>query len=996
LQSNLFLMLLQKCAIFILAGATICLQSFAQKYNFISYNIKEGLPQSQVLALAQSEDRQLWMSTFAGITKFDGKTFYTYTTFEGLANEYVIDFAVDYKLRTWAITNSGLNLIEGNKISIYPLPATIVESKAMLAITKDNTLWCLINGILYSFKKGVFVKAEIPGLVTQSFLSLIKGEKKNTYLMTPDRSLYKYMSNSWQLFTKLSFADSFTKISSVYIDSTSNIWILTPGELFVQRPWDKRIESWFKLQDKHAATSCFAKDKSGNLWVGVTNGAYKIRKDKSFVHFDYSNGFSNHWVRAILNDVEGNVWLATDGDGLHRYSGGIFTCFDNEGDPSISNIGSVANDNQGNILFGNTGNDFCFYTEGKKKFPFKNTALQYYKINCVFADTQNVVWVGTHEHGLWKYENGEVKPTSFGKITISGINEDDGRILFSTDEGVIIYENGKLKRKKGYREPGSGAIFVGKDSLWVCPRYGLALLNDTGKLYYPFPANLQKARVESLIKKGDKIFINTIGAGIFIWNKATGIFRQLTTAEGLCSNIIYSLKFDNKEQLWAGTGKGVCRLVSKDGFNTITIHNYGMEQGFKGLECNTYSIGTRQDNTVWVGTAKGLYCYHPEEDLQNFTAPKLILQSVKLFSKPLLPQKELDNMGDSILVSIPENLVLPSKKNNITFEFLAISYSLSSIRYSYFLDGLESDFSLPDFSNSVVYPSLPPGNYVFNVRAMDEAGNQLGDVVKYPFLITPAFYQMLWFKSLWPLAALGIAFLVYSIRKNNLNKQKVMIEKLRSEDQKKIRQNTARDFHDEMGNKLARITVLSDILKTKLPVNDEAQGLAKKIQENVGLLYQGTKDIIWSLNPENDNLHFLLKRISDFGVDLFIDTDIEFEAITVNEAFRNYFLPMDYARNIIMIYKEVLANILKHSHCTKVKTEAVLVKVNMIRLTITDDGKGFNADNSTNGNGVLNIRQRAINIGAGLVIHSGDGKGTSVVLSFTVPPALPAGNGFKK
>jgi signal transduction histidine kinase len=255
---------------------------------------------------------------------------------------------------------------------------------------------------------------------------------------------------------------------------------------------------------------------------------------------------------------------------------------------------------------------------------------------------------------------------------------------------------------------------------------------------------------------------------------------------------------------------------------------------------------------------------------------------------------------------------------------------------------------------------------------------------------------MLWFKLLWPLAAIGLLFLFYSIRKNNLNKQKIMIQKLRAEDQKKIRQNTARDFHDEMGNKLARITVLSDILKSKLPVNDEAQALAKKIQENVGLLYQGTKDIIWSLNPENDNLHFLLKRISDFGVDLFIDTDIEFEAIIVDEAFRNYFLPMDYARNIIMIYKEVLANILKHSHCTKVKTEAVLVKDNMIRLTITDNGKGFNADNSTNGNGVLNIRQRAINIGAGLTIHSGDGKGTSVVLSFTVPPVLPIGGSIKK
>src|SRR5882724_4570371 len=389
------------------------------------------------------------------------------------------------------------------------------------------------------------------------------------------------------------------------------------------------------------------------------------------------------------------------------------------------------------------------------------------------------------------------------------------------------------------------------------------------------------------------------------------------------------------------------------------------------MECNSGAVTELPDGTLWFGTAKGLYCYHPEEDLENFIPPKLALKSVKIW--------------DSTLAALPQDLVLPADKNHITFEFRAISYSHGNIRYSYYLQGLENNFSVPDRSDFVVYPSLPPGKYLLKVKATDEGGRQLGEILSYPFSIDPAFYQTAWFKLLLILAASGIILLVYTIRKNSLDRQKKLIEALRAEEQRKIRKKTAQDFHDEMGNKLARITVLSDILKSKLPANEEAQVLAQKIQENVTWLHQGTKDIIWSLNPDNDNLRFLLNHINHLGVDLFIDTDIEFEAVTVSEEFKHFFLPMDYARNIIMICKEAFTNILKHSQCSKVRTEATLIGMSTVRMTITDNGKGLNQRISTNGNGLINIRQRAGYLGADLELQSENGKGTSLVLLFTCP-----------
>ncbi|HMH23848.1 MAG TPA: two-component regulator propeller domain-containing protein [Puia sp.] len=961
---------LRKIIISLLVCTVICSTASSQWYNFISYNTDEGLPQSQVYQLLQADDRQLWMSTLGGISRFDGKTFSNYTISEGLAANYIIQFVLDHQQRAWAISSSNLNLIEGNKIHTWPLPENVKSSRARLTVTDDNILWCQINGMLYSFQNNKFVRTA--GFPKPTFFSLFKGRNKNFYVMAMYKTLYKYHSGTWLPFVTLKLPDSSSMIHNIYIDSSENVWVLTQRELLVKRPSVPEMQTYFTLKDPHVMLSCLTRDRSGNFWLGSNDGAYKVRPDKSFMHFDYTNGFSNYRVTDILTDAEDNIWLGTDGDGLLKYGGGIFTSFDNGGNNAVRKVQIVKSDRQGNLLFGNTGADFCIYKDGKKNYPFKNTALKEYEIFCAFSDSHGAIWISTYAGSLWKYERGILLAIPLNKGFITGIAEDGDRIIISTYDGLLVSEKGGAFKNFGPRDPFMGLIPVGKDSILVIQQ-SLVLLKDTIKQVLTVPPDLRKTTITGFEKRKNKVFIGTVGGGIFIWDKTTGRFSQVSLSSGLATNIIYSLMLDSKDQLWAGTGKGVSRLVSADDFNTLTVRNYAREQGFKGMECNSGAIAELPDKTMWFGTARGLYCYHQEEDQPNLIPPKLTLRSVKIW--------------DSTLVSPPAALVLPSDKNHITFGFRAISYSYNNIRYSYYLQGLENNFSVPDRTDFVVYPSLPPGKYVLTVKATDEGGRQLGDTLLYPVSIEPAFYQTALFKILLILAASGTVLLVYNVRKSNRDKQKRLIEALRAEEQRKIRKKTAADFHDEMGNKLARITVLSDILKSKLPANEEAQGLAQKIQENVAWLHQGTKDIIWSLNPDNDNLHFLLNHINHLGVDLFIDTDIEFEAAGVNEEFRHFFLPMDYARNIIMICKEVFTNILKHSQCTRVGTEAGLIGLNTVKLTITDNGRGMNKRVSSSGNGLINIRQRAGYLGADLELQSENGKGTSVVLLFTLPRA---------
>lgn len=974
-----------KRTVLILLPVLLCFTAFTQKHNFISYNIDEGLPQSQVLNLLQDNDRHIWMATGGGVARYDGRSFTNFTADEGLSENNIMQVTIDKEQRIWAMTNSGLNSIKNNKITVYPFPENIRNVRAHLVIDKTGKLWALINDIIYTFTDDKLIKAKLDGIANYDLSLLFKDKKEDLYVLDARKQAYKLQQGSWKHFASFDQVDSAARIHQVHIDSLQNAWIVTSDNLFVMYANTNVLSPYFNTELEDVYFRCINFDGSGNLWIGCNMGAFKIKPDKTTTYFTYQNGFTDNWVHHVFPDIEGNVWLATEGSGLFKYTGGIFTSFDNSSGYFPSGVFAVARYGKNSVLLGGGGNEFSIYDGKQIVYPFRNTALKSANyIYTAYTANDGTIWIGAIGSGLWNYKNGVAIRHEPTINSVFGIYGEEGRILFATNRGLLVYENNGFKKLDSLDQPVRSVIALSKDSILAATATRLFLFENY-QFRNIFSNNFSKTTIATFEKRSNKVFIGTLGGGIYVWNRADNSFSKFTRKDGLNSDFIYSLRFDHKGQLWAGTGKGVSRINSTDDFTTITVRNYGKQQGFAGLECNQNAITVMDDNSIWFGAVKGAYCYHPEEDKETTVAPRLVLQSVKLFSKPLLPGTFSDSISRSSFYPVPGDLVLSSRNNHITFEFNAITYRNSHVRYSYFLKGLEKDYSMPDETNFVVYPSLPPGSYTFNVKLFDEAGNELGEKIEYKFVIEPAFYQTVWFKVMAVAAVLALGILFYTLRNRYRQKQKKLIQKLRIEEQNKIRVKTAQDFHDEMGNKLARITVLSDILKSKLPAHEEAQTIAKKIQDNASLLYQGTKDIIWSLNPKNDNLYNLLMHVNDFAVDLFHDTEIEFENVRVNKDLNRYFLPMDYARNVMMICKEALTNILKHSQATKATIDAGLIAGHMIRIIISDNGRGFSEEVIEYGNGLHNIRQRADNLKGKVEVDSDTSTGTQIILTIDIP-----------
>ena len=238
----------------------------------------------------------------------------------------------------------------------------------------------------------------------------------------------------------------------------------------------------------------------------------------------------------------------------------------------------------------------------------------------------------------------------------------------------------------------------------------------------------------------------------------------------------------------------------------------------------------------------------------------------------------------------------------------------------------------------------------------------------------------------WLIASIAIGllgFLIYYIhrlrvsrRKNSLLKEAIKQQIAFEKELVNVRNNIAQDFHDDLGNKLARISLLTALVEDELTdANESIKDRISRVKEDSVSLYVGTKDFIFSLKPDSDKLEELVTYLIDFGEDFFQDASLKF--IVSKQVDENVKLPHYWTKQLIFIFKEAMTNALKHANATEIKLHFEC-RNNNLKVTCQDNGKGFVQENSTAKNGLFNMKTRAEKIGGLLQIISEEGKGTTI------------------
>jgi signal transduction histidine kinase/ligand-binding sensor domain-containing protein len=358
------------------------------------------------------------------------------------------------------------------------------------------------------------------------------------------------------------------------------------------------------------------RDNKGRIWIGTTNGLNLFDpKTGSFIRFMYSPneiGYKEYYeIRSITLSHAGDLWLCTT-RGLFRFDPDTHTMSQFFFDPgkdsnNHSRVECIYEDEQENLWIGTTGLGLYYYeVENSRSFNYRSSedlfSLCNNEINTVVSDADRNVWIGTNT-GLCLIKEGDISPDRRIKFTSSFPDFDDQRISAN-----VINEL--------YRD--------NTNKIWVCGRFDVFTIDEKLKPFHQinfvrrdsrFITNNMTAIVED--KEGN-IWFGTDGGGIYFWDRRNGNYRVIRhhplNSSSIASDKVLALCLDSYENLWIGYWAGG---LDKLDLRTHEIKHYShtaRDTTSLGGE-NIYCIFEDSQKRLWIGLwSAGLNLYNRKED----------------------------------------------------------------------------------------------------------------------------------------------------------------------------------------------------------------------------------------------------------------------------------------------------------------------------------------------------------------------------------------------
>ncbi len=211
-----------------------------------------------------------------------------------------------------------------------------------------------------------------------------------------------------------------------------------------------------------------------------------------------------------------------------------------------------------------------------------------------------------------------------------------------------------------------------------------------------------------------------------------------------------------------------------------------------------------------------------------------------------------------------------------------------------------------------------------------------------------------------------------------INRFRIISRATRQIEMERMRNLIARDLHDDIGSALSSINIVSR-LAPKDPQPEIMLKNFQRISDQSSRVMESMSDIVWSINPENDTIQKVVVKMREFAAEILEPKNIQLQ-------FEKYDFPLltlnsEQRKNIFLVFKEAINNAAKYSECSKVSVELHIDNKELV-LKIQDNGKGFDARTIKTGNGMRNMKARALDLNGRLEISSATGQGTTIQLKF--------------
>jgi signal transduction histidine kinase/ligand-binding sensor domain-containing protein len=925
--------------------------------------------------------------------RFDGITFsrFPIENFAGPIDTHICTVLYSRTDVLWFVTYGGKVFGLKPDFSVMALPQTGLPAATLLSLAedKDGSLWLGYANLILRVKNGKIAQFTEPqGVPSGRFHSLASDGAGNIWLAKGNRIGF-FRNEQFQP------AVNGREAQCLAATRTNAVWFVADRHLFTCDTGGA-LRDYGAFRDLSTANRRgLLQDHAGAVWIGTY--------DNGLIRYG-SSGFekvetSYPTIVGLAEDREGNIWASTEGGGLNRVSLSGVRLDALNAKPVLEQVQSICEDTRG-VLWGATYNGTLISrVQGQWNPVFTNASFAG-TVRCVAADQGGWIWAGTQDGTLLHLAN--TNYTTYRSNAIQGgiafLPTSKGDLWIVGDDVLQCLRDGQLQeialpRKVGrfsaIAEDAAGDIWVGAKGVVLRFR-GKECVDETPRL------PISGRAVCCLYATPDgSMWISCGGLGLLRFKD--GQVGRLSTEQGLYNDYISQIIADDQGWLWFGSDHGIFKIPQRQLGQAVEDHNvrlrpivYGRNEGLSSLEALfstsaplvfPRAICTR-DGGVWLLTHTGIVAADPKVPSQEYPPPVLLTrvamdkQTIAAYGSVASNHKAANLKASGI------PLRLPPSHHCLEFDFTAIHFTApENLHFRYQVVGFDNDWIEAGAERHADYSRLAAGDYQFRVQACIGSGPWSEAQSTVAFTVAPFFWQTWWFRL--GVLVLFTGTVIAMVRYISFRRLRL---KLRAAEQQaaieRERGRIARDIHDDLGNRLTKIQLLTGLAQRDRAAPDKTITHVQQIASTVRQATDALDEIVWAINPRNDTLPHLINYLGQFAVELLRTGGIRCR-VDLSEHPPVQPVSAEVRHNLFLAVKESLNNILRHAHATEVSL-SVLVTDESIRVIIEDNGHGFNGEVKNNeADGLENMRQRMGEIGGQFQIKSAPGTGTWV--SFNGP-----------
>lgn len=937
-----------------------------------SWTAREGAP-AGISAIAQTPDGWIWISSKAGLYKFDGIRFLRAAGAQAPLASSITTIGVLRDGRLWVgYDYGGVSLLEHGRMRHFSPAGGELPMTATFGATLDagGRLWLgTANGLFYFDQRwrpagGAF---GFPGGRVHSLLL----DHAGALLVRCETGLYALAAGARSFARRMDVSGYGVLAAhpdgSVWTNGPdlNSVRLVTPPRAGPPRRWADKVKQWQ-----------FIFTGEGQMWYSADEGVGRSWQGPAGTQLQETaldRGLSGNVVSSLFEDREHNMWVATE-SGLDRFrkprlnavplpphsvvngrsivggpgSGAWIDHFTLSNPASAPQpfapahrqlITVLHRGRDGALWGGGDGQLWTLGSEGLRQLPLPAVLPDKMNLVTLAQDGAGSIWIGAGRHGAYKWSGGAW--TRIPGLPNAGSSSPSVMVTDARDRVWIGFNNNHLAIVEGDRVQAYGpaqGLAIGAIAQILPRERGAWIAGENGI------AHFDGARFVPILGRGELPFAGITGIvpgpdGSLWLNGSTGIS---------------SLAGDELRRALAEPGYRVrfTRLDYRDGVR-------GAASSLKPVP----SAAASEDGTLWFSTTGGVYAFKPGALPRNTLVPPVVITGLRSGPDDYAPV---------------DSARLPAGTEMLRIDFTALSYQAPErMEFRYRLDGVDQSWRESTGERSASYTNLGPGRYRFRVTASNNDGVWNPQEASLGFEIAPSPTQTAWFRALCAVALGAVLVCLYFWR------TRVLARRYHEKMQERLdeRERIARALHDTLLQSMQALILRFQGVAKRLPPGNETRLNMEKVLDQADVLIAEGRNEVLNLRTHGEGADDVLRRVADYGMALQETFGPSFTLSVTGSA-----RPLAAAvwPEVHTILREALFNAYRHAQARCVEVE-IVYGADALSVFVRDDGRGLPAPVLDAGAlaghwGLTGLRERAQALGGTLELSNRKDKGAQVAL----------------